>query len=69
VIDKREAGPLGRRNNHLSQNLQIGDGSLIITGLFGSVKRFCTSVQYMTSIYDGFVRDCLGANAISKGEA
>jgi hypothetical protein len=50
-------------------NLQIWDGSLIITGLFGVVKRFCTTVQLMNSIYDGFVRDGLRAIAISKGEA
>jgi hypothetical protein len=51
------------------RNLQIWDGSLIITGLFGVVKRFCSIVSIYDVNYDVFVRDCLRAIAISKGEA
>jgi hypothetical protein len=61
--------PLAQAGLISPRNLQIGDGSLIITGLFGLVKRFCGIIQSTTSIYEGLVRDCLRANANSKGEA
>jgi hypothetical protein len=41
-------GPMARRNPSSLRNLQIWDGSLIITGLFGAVKRSCGII----SIYD-----------------
>jgi hypothetical protein len=44
--------------------LQIGNGSLIITGLFGVVKRFCGIIESTTSIDEGFVRDGLRVIAI-----
>jgi hypothetical protein len=49
--------------------LQNGGGSLIITGLFEVVGRFCGIDSINGINLRGFVRDCLRANDNLKGEA